>query len=148
MEERSIHSPQSDEKQLLTPSPPSEASLRTILRSVLDSGRLLWSKAFKRKCLVRSGSPGYTTGDVINAVCRGRLVAGPRFDPIYRGWEFELADLIDDRSYVVCLILDVDEDLAENPLVYVKSAFFRRGRRRIVAKERKRGDEGSQAEAE
>lgn len=111
--------------------PPSLHALKKIIRCVLGGGgRLAWSGSFKMKCNLRANGPGFNNEDAINALRRGKPVSGPRYSADHRSWLYELADLVEGKTFVIVVALDCKEDYEESPLLTIVTGFFRRGRRK------------------
>jgi hypothetical protein len=107
---------------------PSLALLKGILRTAVDAGKLIWSGRFDARCKLR----GYNIVDVVNVVRQGRIVRIPAFDIGRQAWRIEIADSVEEFTFVVDLALDCKEDYCDSPYVEIVTAFHRRGQSKEV----------------
>jgi hypothetical protein len=112
--------------------PPSLSALQEILKRVVRMGTISWTNRFKMRCKLRGGGSGFNTVDVQRTIKSGTVVLGPRFDPEFNSFRYQLAATVDGYQFIVEILLDCTEDYQLSPRVTVKTAFFRRGRRRGV----------------
>ncbi len=85
--------------------------------------------------------------DIVNVLRNGSIVSGPIYNPQFGAWQCEVADLVENKTFVVLVMLDIGSDLIDSPEVLIKSGNFRKGaRRRQVVKERSADDDASQDE--
>lgn len=112
--------------------PPSSHALKQILKCVLHGGGdLTWSGGFKMRCNLRANGPGFNNIDAINAVRRGKIVSGPRYSAAHSSWLYELADLVEGKTFVITIALSCKEDYQKSPHLEIVTGFFRRGRRKV-----------------
>lgn len=102
---------------------PSLALLKSILRTAVDAGKLIWSGRFEARCKLR----GYDIVDVVNVIRQGRIVRTPTYDVVRQAWRIEIADSVDGLTFVVDLALDCKEDFCESPYIEIVTAVYRRG---------------------
>jgi hypothetical protein len=107
---------------------PSLSHFKAILKRAGDMGTVTWSKRFKARCALHS----FDTLDAVNSIRRGRIVSSPVYDEDRHAWRVDVADLVDERTFVVDVALDCESDFAERPHVEIVTARFRRGGRQEV----------------
>jgi hypothetical protein len=116
---------------------PSIEALKKIIRRAGELGSITWSPWFKQRCSLR----GFTTMDAINVLRHGEICSHARFDMSRRAWRIELVDTLDGCNFVVDVGLSCDDDYLDSPRVEIVTAFYRRGARRKIHKERENNDD-------
>jgi len=107
---------------------PSLSHFKAILKRAADKGHVTWSPRFQRRCAMHS----FDTLDAVNALRRGRIVSTPEYDEERDAWRIDVADVVDEHTFVVDVALGCDSDFAESPQVEIVTARFRRGGRKEV----------------
>lgn len=107
---------------------PSLSHFKTILKRAADVGNVTWSHGFQRRCSLHA----FDTLDAVNALRRGRIVSTPVYDECREAWRVDVADIVDERTFVVDVALDCDCDFTDRPHVEIVTARFRRGGRKEI----------------
>lgn len=141
MQPKQPRQPGIGKEKLPIPAAPSLSAAKLIFKRVLVDGILTWSSNFKRRCKLRSSTPGFNTVDAANVIRRAKIVHEPRFNEAYYAWEYDLCDLVDGRKVMVVVLLHCECDYQQSPRVTVKTVARLRGRARELTEKETEDDE-------
>jgi len=97
---------------------------------VVAKGGLIWGSAFKRKCALRKGSPGFNMVDAVKIIRRACVVLGPEYRGELFAWQYQLGDYVEGRKFALDVLLHCDADYQESPRMTVLSGNYRKWKMR------------------
>jgi len=75
-------------------------------------------------------NPGFNTVDAARVIRNGKIVFGPDYDAASQSWLYEIWDRVENRSFVLIILLNCNEDFDSFPVVTVKSGYFGKPRKK------------------